>query len=377
MGFTALSLPLSTLAKYGGLDTTFYNYEEALKKPLEVKKLAFSFNNSNHPYTKALPDARIQSLVNLEELFIDGYEGKYIKLPDELSKLKKLKRLTIYGDNLIQIPSLVWSLQSLTDLTLEINSLKEKELKLSSLPQLEDFAVKIHKTEKLPDGIFENSKLKRLFIQSYEAKVIPNQFNKLPDLTSLTLHCQNLMVIPVSIGSLKKLAILDIYNDTAKSLDIDCAQLDSLRDFRWGHSLNFPTSLTAAKNLKRINLDVSFFETINIDTLPFENLEILDLSFSKLKTIPQYFSTLHSLKSIYLTNNNFTSIEFDFGQLTNLTDLSFGDCENFEKIDMNKFIASLKTIKKLERLKTPSLSKGQSLIKDGYNYNFDWSVQQY
>ncbi|SFP01364.1 Leucine rich repeat-containing protein [Chitinophaga sp. YR627] len=377
MSLTALSFPLTTLAKYGGLDTTIYNYEEALKRPLEVKKLAFSFNNSNHPYTKALPDGRIQALVNLEELFIDGYGGKYIKLPDELSKLKKLKRLTIYGENLVQIPNVVWSLQSLTDLTLEINSLKEEDLKLSSLPQLGDFGVKIHKTEKLPGGIFENSKLKRLFIQSDDAKVIPDQFNKLPDLTSLTLHCQNLIVIPGSIGSLKRLAIFDIYNKTVKSLDIDCGQLDSLRDFRWGHSLNFPNSLTAAKNLHRLNLDVSFFETINTDTLPFKNLEILDLSFSKLKTIPPYFSTLHSLKSIYLTNNNFASIEFDFSQLTNLTELSFGDCENFQKIDMNKFITSLKTITKLERLKTPSLSKEQSIIKDGYHYNFDWWEQRY
>lgn len=62
MSLTALSFPISTLALYDSLDETFYNYEEALKKPLEVKILAFLFKNSNHPYTKALPDARIQTL---------------------------------------------------------------------------------------------------------------------------------------------------------------------------------------------------------------------------------------------------------------------------------------------------------------------------
>lgn len=377
MSLTALSFPLSTLAQYDNRNNTFHNYEEALKKPLEVKKLVFSFNNSYHPYTKALPDARIQTFVNLEELFIDGYEGKYMNLPNEISKLKKLSRLTIYCGNLFQIPKQVWGLQSLTTLYLEINALKEKDLKLSSLPQLEDFGIKVHKTEMLPEGIFENSKLKKLFIQSYEAKVIPDQFNKLPDLTLLTLHCENLTVIPGSIGSLKKLKVFDIYNKTLKSLNINFSDLDSLHDFRWGQSLIFPSPLAAAKNLKALRLDVSFFDAINTDTPPLKKLEILDLSFSKLKAIPQYFATLHSVKSMYLAYNNFTSIEFDFSQLTNLTELSFGDCENFGVIDMNKFIKSLKTIRKLESLKTPRLSDEQRVIKEAYNYDFDWWEQQY
>jgi hypothetical protein len=43
MSLTALSFPLSTLAQYGSRNDTFHNYEEALKKPLEVKKLVFQF----------------------------------------------------------------------------------------------------------------------------------------------------------------------------------------------------------------------------------------------------------------------------------------------------------------------------------------------
>jgi hypothetical protein len=90
-----------------------------------------------------------------------------------------------------------------------------------------------------------------------------------------------------------------------------------------------------------------------------------------------YFETLHSVKSIYLTYNNFKSIEFDFSQLANLTELSFGDCENFGEIDMNKFVKSLKTIRKLESLKTPRLSKEQLVIKEAYKYDFDWWEQQF
>lgn len=379
LGLAAVSLPSSllALADYGSIDDTFYNYEEALKKPLAVKRLAFCLNNSNHPYTKSLPDARIQTLVNLEELYISGFTGTHMKLPAELKKLEKLRNISINGENLVEIPRLIWDLPSLTNLFFEMNALKETDLKLPALSHLEDLGMKLNKTEKLPVGVFDSPKLKRLFIQSDTLKVIPNLYHKLPALTTLTLHCPYLAKIPDSIGSLSKLNVFDIYNKVAKSLDIDFSQLENLSSFRWGQSLFFPTSLTAAPNLRRLNLDVSFFETINADSLPFKNLETLDMTFSKLKAIPRCFETLAPLKYLYFNYHDLNSIAFDFTRLTNLKILSFRDCSHFDKIDMEQFISSLKTIRGLEVLETPALSKEQSIIRNGYDYKFEWTEARF
>ena len=298
-----------------------------------------------------------------------------MNLPNEIGELKKLDELSIYSENLIEIPKAVWTLNSLTVLFLEINSLKDDDLKLSNLTQLESFAIKLHKTETIPDNIFDNANLTRFYIQSDDLEVIPNHFDRLFNLNHLSLHCQNLKVIPDTISNLKNLKKIDIYNKTATSIDINFKLLEELKEFRWGQSLFFPLSLTNAKNLKILKFDVSYFETIDADELVFQNLEQFEITLSKLKKIPKCFETLQGVQSLILDINNFEEIEFDFHKLTNLTFLSFRRCENFEKIDMKKFIVSLQTIKSLKYLETPILSKQQDTIKKEYNFDFDWTEE--
>lgn len=351
---------------------TFHNYEEALKKPLEVKTLSFSFNNSYHPYTKSLPDERIKTLINLEKLFISGFKGEYLNLPDEIRELKKLKEISIYSENLIEIPKVIWSLNSLTNLHLEINSLNNSDINLSNLANLKSFGITLHKTEILPDRLFENANLTHFYIQSDDLRIIPNQFDKLHNLNSVTLHCQNLNIIPSTIGSLKKLKSIDLYNKTAKSIGINFEGLEELNEFRWGQSLFFPLPLIDAKNLKVLTFDVSYFETISAKELHFKNLNQLTLTFSKLEKMPKCFETLQGIQHLILDYNNFSEIEFDFRNLNNLNSLSFRRCENFDKIDMKKFGDSLKTVKNLKYLETPTLSKQQNILRKEFNFEFEW-----
>lgn len=368
----SLPFPLTAFANFNKMNDTFHNYEEALKKPLEVKVLSFSFNNSYHPYTTSLPDERIKTLVNLEKLHISGFKGEHINLPNEISELRNLKELSIYAENLVEIPKVIWTLKSLTDLFLEINFLKDNDLELSNLTQLQSFGIKVHKTEIISERIFDNSNITRFYLQSDDLKAIPNYFDRLPNLNHLTLHCQNLDTIPSTISYLSKLKSIDLYNKSAKSINVNFGLLERLEEFRWGQSLFFPLSLTDAQNLKRLNFDVSYFETIDANDLAFQNLQQLELSFRKLKKIPKCFETLKGVQSLILGYNNFNEIEFDFHQLTQLTYLSFRRCENFDKIDMKKFISSIKTIRNLRFLETPTLSKEQKIIRRGYKFEFDW-----
>lgn len=367
-----LTFPFESIIKFNEMTDTFHNYEEALKNPLEVKILSFSFNNSYHPYTKSLPDERIKTLINLEKLFISGFKGEYLNLPDEIRELKKLNEISIYSENLIEIPKVIWSLNSLTNLHLEINSLKNSDINLSNLANLESFGIKLHKTEILPDSLFENANLTHFYIQSDDLRIIPNHFDKLHNLISLALNCQNLNIIPSTIGSLKKLKNIDFYNKTAKSIGINFEGLEELNKFRWGQSLFFPLPLIDAINLEVLTLDVSYFETINAKELHFKNLNQLKVTFSKLDRMPKCFETLQGIQHLILDYNNFRELEFDFRNLNNLNSLSFRRCENFDKIDMKKFCDSLKTVKNLKYLETPTLSKQQNILRKEYNFEFKW-----
>jgi Leucine-rich repeat (LRR) protein len=263
-------------------------------------------------------------------------------------------------------------LKSLTDLYLEINFLKDNQLELANLEQLKSFGIKVNNSKFLSESTFANTNITTLYVQSNDLEEIPNYFDRLIHLNSLTLHCQHLKIFPDTISTLSSLKRFDTYNKIAKSIDFDFNKLEKLEEFRWGQATFFPLNITDAKKLKRLTLDVSYFETIDTNELVFQNLQHFDLSFCKLQKIPKCFEALETIEGLYLTHNNFKEIEFDFQKLTNLTALNFKRAENFELIDIQKFINSIMTIKNLNFLKTPSLSKEQNKIRKNHKFGFEW-----
>ncbi|WP_428233148.1 hypothetical protein [Flavobacterium sp.] len=65
-------------------------------------------------------------------------------------------------------------------------------------------------------------------------------------------------------------------------------------------------------------------------------------------------------------------LEFDFHKLENLSLLGFKRRENFNGINMEKFINSLHTIKSLEYLLTPAITEGQRNIRRKHKLDFEW-----
>jgi len=354
------------------MSETFHSYEQALLNPLDVKTLIFSFNNSSHIEVENFLDERIKALINLEELSIEGFEGTQLSLPAEISQLKNLKELSIFARNLIEIPTIIWEMKSLNYLFLEINSIQNGSLQLSKLDQLKSVGFKIHNTEILTSDVFDNVNVTRFYLKSDDLKEIPNHFDKLMNLNNLTLHCENLIKFPDTISNLCNLKTIDVYNKSIKSININFNLLENIEEFRWGQISFFPTGINKAKSLKRLNLDVSSFETIDADEAAFQSLEKLELSFCKLKKIPKCFETLDSIKTLDLGYSNFSELDFDFKNLKNLSFLCFKRCENFENIDITKFIKSISTITNLRYLETPRLTAQQIKVRNKSRFDFEW-----
>ena len=91
---------------------TFYSLAEALKKPLEVKKLDISMSKLK----VVSPD--ISKLTNLECL--DLSFNTMSTLPNELSSLKKLKYLNLAGTRyMAKVPEVVFNIPSLEILDIQ------------------------------------------------------------------------------------------------------------------------------------------------------------------------------------------------------------------------------------------------------------------
>jgi len=113
---TILILAFSTLialfsfksdpSQYCKDEKTYYSLEEALKNPLEVKKLDIAMQK----LTSIPPE--IGKLENLECL--DLSFNKISNLPEEIKNLKKLKYLNLCGTRYLSgVPEILKSLQSL------------------------------------------------------------------------------------------------------------------------------------------------------------------------------------------------------------------------------------------------------------------------
>ncbi len=91
---------------------TFYSLADALKNPIEVKKLDISMNK-----LKYIP-RDIGKLINLECL--DLSFNTFSTLPLELASLKKLKYLNISGTRfLVKVPDVVFKIKSLEILDIQ------------------------------------------------------------------------------------------------------------------------------------------------------------------------------------------------------------------------------------------------------------------
>tara|TARA_B110000211_G_C14041357_1_gene536920 strand:- start:158 stop:607 length:450 start_codon:yes stop_codon:yes gene_type:complete len=91
---------------------TFYSLADALKKPLEVKKLDISMAKLT------TISADISKLTNLECL--DLSFNKFSTLPKELSSLKKLKYLNLAGTRYMpKVPDVVFEITSLEILDIQ------------------------------------------------------------------------------------------------------------------------------------------------------------------------------------------------------------------------------------------------------------------
>lgn len=218
----------------------------------------------------------IGELVNLEELRIRY--SNIEELPENIVNLKKLKYLYI-GDNLMSTTKYIGDLVNLEMLEIgsklntcnvigltKLNKIRCLSLKrnyLTSIPdevydltQLESLTLDYNKISILPEAIGNFINLKTFSITNNMLSFLPETIGNLVKLTDIYLSDNRIELLPETIGNLVNLEILDLNNNNLEALPETIGNLKELEDLFINDNYRlsyFPDSIFKL-NLERINI---------------------------------------------------------------------------------------------------------------------------
>jgi Leucine-rich repeat (LRR) protein len=225
-------------------------------------------------------------------------------LPDFMSRLR-LESLQLNNNELAEIPEWLGSMTDLKELDLSWNE------KITALPQsftrlcnLEVIDLSRTSITRVPDSIREYKNLKTLHLGgSFELSktlVIPDWIGELTNLEYLFLG-RSIKKIPRSIGNLRKLKRMVIYDNKIKTL---------------------PESIGNLLLLKELTIDFTHLRKLPKSFLNLSSLEKLELIVNaKLKRLPESFGSLRSLKELKIScfpGYSMETLPDSFGNLSDL-----------------------------------------------------------
>ncbi|CDP20707.1 unnamed protein product [Coffea canephora] len=237
------------------------------------------------------------------------------KIPiDQLSNLKKLKRISFYNNNLTgEIPSSIGNLSSLTSLSLAFNNLEGNlPVEMGLLRRLSFLAATENKLSGIiPASIFNSSAITSISVgsNSFHGSLPTNIGLTLPNLQKLYVGGNNFYGnFPTSITNASGLEKLDLSRNKFAG--------------------QVPANLGDLTNLQYLNLEENLFGGNSTGDLDFiasltncSGLRILSLGYNKFGgNIPRVMANLsNQLAALYLGGNQLSgTIPEGFGKIANL-----------------------------------------------------------
>ncbi|KAI8846098.1 hypothetical protein BC829DRAFT_399234 [Chytridium lagenaria] len=243
-----------------------------------------------NPLSKELRHAR-----NKEELNLSKWEPGLKILPPQIKHCKRLLRLVVTDNHLIDLPP-----------------------ELSSLGSLEVLDFSNNCVNSFPANLPELRNLQHLDLSNNQLEEIPDEIGRLSQLRNLQLHDNNLRNIPFGVCSIQTLEILNVSNNKITKVGPEIVNLQSL------------------KNLGKLpSLEKLFLGSNNIQMVPescgdLSKLEELDLQENhQLDDIPR-------LRKVHLRNTRLSNlVEFnlsDNGGIEEFPDM-IGNLINLKRLD--------------------------------------------
>jgi Leucine-rich repeat (LRR) protein len=160
----------------------------------------------------ALPDY-INQLEYLEDLGI-RVVSETLVLPDTLVDLKNLKYLTFYQCKLKKIPAVLLKMPQLVKLEMSANEFSSLDLPNQCYwPNLECLDLRTNACEAIPTWIYEHKSLKELFLPNNKIKELPTALTSLKNLEKLTFDNNEIELIKADFSQLTQLDLLNWFEN--------------------------------------------------------------------------------------------------------------------------------------------------------------------
>lgn len=156
----------------------------------------------------------ICQLTELEELFFSGNKNKFLKLPENIGNLNKLRLLVLSRNEITSLPKSFSKLENLQILRLDNNLFKKIGNDFFSLRNLEYLYLANNKIQNLIiEENFENSNLRVLFLDNNNLNTLPENLLQLNNLEILSLSNNKLISLPSSLKFFTKLKTIKLDNN--------------------------------------------------------------------------------------------------------------------------------------------------------------------
>ena len=285
---------------------------------------------------------------NLQALSI--YNDGAQTIPAQIAKIKKLRKLRVYGNNITSLPREIGEQFELTVLDLKCPKLPElpesfanlKKMKcirldncnFSAIPdficgwtELEDLEInidlKLPRTNILTASRFDPQEIELAVVKANQGPftvpdTIPRNIGNLQKLKHLILEGTGLVKIPDSLGDcpLRYLHLTGNFKNIPETF----GNLSNLKMLYLssGKPLTLPDSIGKLRALKELNIHAPEIRTIPVSIGMCKNLKIVSVSSDKLPSLPESFCNLKKLETLSLDTFALKKLPAAFGSLRSL-----------------------------------------------------------
>ncbi|KAF8035803.1 hypothetical protein BT93_C1737 [Corymbia citriodora subsp. variegata] len=300
-------------------------------------------------------------------------------------------RILVFDEHYPESPQIDGSIGKLERLKrLEIIATRIQQSKLSGSPHF-DLCI-------VPSTICHLKNLSSLKLEGLHMQELHPSIGELAGLTCLSLmHCRQLRKLPYSIGKLRSLLLLNLYNTRIRELpdsigdlkmlekmNLGCSEirglpksigrLESLLDLnlRLSKITVLPTSIRYLKRLKRLCMLRSKIRELPNSIGDLKSLEEMHLGYTQIRELPNSIGGLESLLNLHLCGSKITTLPTSIGCLKRLQEMNL----NFTQIrELPNSIGKLESLLhlQLQDIKITEVPASIGYLKSLKSLNMDQS----
>lgn len=172
-----------------------------------------------------------KEVYSLDVVELQFRENSIETIPDGISKMANLRKISFYKNQLIDLPSDFYEIDGMESLDLYYNNLKSIKPEIANFDSLKILYLSHNDLYEVPKEIGEMTQLDEFYLHHNHLSSIPDSFSNLKMLRTFRVNDNNLATFPMAIHGMSSLKYLDITGNLLETLPSTLLQLTELELF--------------------------------------------------------------------------------------------------------------------------------------------------